>query len=44
MDLGVPPDAIFDTAACTCCTPDWYYSYRRDGSRYGRHWTLAAMS
>jgi YfiH family protein len=44
MDSGVPPEAIFDTAACTCCAPDWYYSYRRDGSRYGRHWTLAAMS
>jgi hypothetical protein len=44
LDSGVPPEAIFDTAACTCCAPDWYFSYRRDGSRYGRHWALAAMS
>ena len=43
-DSGVPPEAIFDTEACTCCTPDWYFSYRRDGSRYGRHWALAAKS
>ena len=43
-DSGIPPEGIFDTAACTCCTPDWYFSYRRDGNRYGRHWTLAARS
>ena len=44
VDSGVPPEAVFDTGACTCCAPDWYFSYRRDGSRYGRHWTLAARS
>jgi len=44
LDLGVPPETIFDTAACTCCAPDWYFSHRRDGQRYGRHWALAAMS
>jgi copper oxidase (laccase) domain-containing protein len=44
LDSGVPPDAIFDTATCTCRNPGWYFSHRRDGSRYGRHWALAAMS
>lgn len=44
LDSGVPPEAIFDTAACTCCEPGWYFSHRRDGNRYGRHWALAAMS
>ena len=44
LESGVPPEAIFDTAACTCCSPGWYFSHRRDGSRYGRHWALAAMS
>jgi YfiH family protein len=44
LDSGVPPEAIFDTAACTCCAPGWYFSHRRDGNRYGRHWTLAARS
>lgn len=44
LDSGVPPEGIFDTAACTCCAPGWYFSHRRDGSRYGRHWALAAMS
>jgi hypothetical protein len=44
LDSGVPPEAIFDTRACTCCSPGWYFSHRRDGSRYGRHWALAAMS
>jgi len=44
LDSGVPPEAIFDTAACTCCAPAWYFSYRRQGNRYGRHWALAALS
>ena len=44
LDSGVPPEAILDTAACTCCSPGWYFSHRRDGSRYGRHWALAALA
>jgi YfiH family protein len=44
LESGIPPGSIFDTAACTCCAPGWYFSHRRDGSRYGRHWALAAMS
>ena len=44
LENGIPPDAIFDTAACTCCSPGWYFSHRRDGIRYGRHWALATMS
>jgi polyphenol oxidase len=44
LESGVPPEAIFDTAACTCCSPGWYFSHRRDGSRYGRHWALATIA
>ncbi len=44
LDSGVSPGAILDTAACTSCEPGWYFSHRRDGSRYGRHWALVAMS
>ncbi|HEY2954347.1 MAG TPA: peptidoglycan editing factor PgeF [Candidatus Eisenbacteria bacterium] len=44
VDSGVPPESIHDTAACTCCAPDWYFSHRRDGARYGRHWALVALS
>jgi polyphenol oxidase len=43
LESGVPPEAIFDTAACTCCSPGWYFSHRRDGRRYGRHWAVATM-
>jgi len=44
LDSGVSPGGILDTAACTSCEPGWYFSHRRDGSRYGRHWALVAMS
>lgn len=30
LDLGIPPENIFDTGICTCCSSD-YFSYRRDG-------------
>jgi len=43
-DAGVRPERIFDTGACTCCAPDWYFSHRRDHGRTGRHWGLAACS
>jgi hypothetical protein len=38
---GVRPRRVHDTGACTCCTPDWYFSHRRDNGRTGRHWGLA---
>jgi YfiH family protein len=36
LGLGVPADRIEKSAVCTACTPDLFYSYRRDGSATGR--------
>jgi hypothetical protein len=33
---GLLPHQIVDVADCTCCRPDLYYSYRRDGAGAGR--------
>jgi hypothetical protein len=42
-DAGLPPDAIHDTGACTCCEPALYFSHRRDHGVTGRHWSVAAL-
>jgi len=42
MDAGVAATALFDSSACTACTPDWYYSHRRDAGVTGRHWGVVA--
>ncbi len=31
QEAGVPPEHIFTIGPCTACTPDEFYSYRRDG-------------
>lgn len=33
---GVAPSNITDPPACTMCSPERYYSYRRDGARIGQ--------
>jgi len=43
LDAGADPGRIFDTGACTACSPDWYFSHRRDRGLTGRHWGLAAL-
>ncbi len=35
--LGVVPSNTDVVAECTCCNPDKYHSYRRDGSPIGQH-------
>ncbi len=32
----IPAKNIKDTKSCTCCQPEKYYSYRREGKRAGR--------
>lgn len=44
LHAGVPDRSIFDTGGCTACEPYWYFSYRRDGSRSGRHWALVSIA
>jgi copper oxidase (laccase) domain-containing protein len=33
---GVPADAVYVSGLCTACHPDWFYSYRREGTGAGR--------
>ena len=38
---GVPEASLHDTGACTACSPEWYFSHRRDAGRTGRLWGVA---
>ena len=40
---GLKPANFFDSKLCTACESD-LFSYRRDGGRTGRNWTLAMMT
>ncbi len=31
QEAGVPPDQLYSIGPCTACTPEEFYSYRRDG-------------
>jgi len=35
-EAGIRRDRVFDLGLCTCCYPDEFFSYRRDGERAGR--------
>lgn len=41
---GLLPDRIFSLPHCTCCRPDLYFSYRRDGCRTGRMLSLIVLA
>ena len=41
---GLPPQALYDTRACTACEPHWYFSHRRDRGLTGRHWGVIALA
>jgi polyphenol oxidase len=41
LAAGLQATSIDDVAGCTCCEPERFFSYRRDGSASGRH--LAAI-
>lgn len=36
LAAGLSPENIFDTGACTCCSGEDYFSYRRQGESCGR--------
>lgn len=37
---GMSPENIEDVPGCTCCDPERFFSYRRDGAKSGRHLTV----
>ncbi len=41
--LGFRPGLIIDSGMCTSCSPELFFSYRRDGGRTGRHWTMSSI-
>ncbi|HEY2735490.1 MAG TPA: peptidoglycan editing factor PgeF [Polyangiales bacterium] len=41
MAAGMRAEAIEDVPGCTCCEPERFFSFRRDGAASGRH--LAAI-
>jgi YfiH family protein len=34
--VGIPSSHVWCAGLCTACHPQWFYSYRREGSRSGR--------
>lgn len=36
LAAGLPGEAIDAAPWCTACTPEWFFSYRRDGTESGR--------
>lgn len=42
-ERGIRERNIFSSGICTSCSPDSCFSYRRDGQRTGRHWTVATI-
>jgi YfiH family protein len=43
LAAGVKSSNYFEAGICTSCSPDRFFSYRRDGGRTGRHWSVAMM-
>ncbi len=43
IDTGLPADHVERPQACTCCSPEIYYSYRASGGRTGRFGLLLAL-
>jgi YfiH family protein len=44
MRAGIRPSNWFDSGLCTACDAERFFSYRRDGDKTGRQWTLAYMT
>ncbi|MFH1116826.1 MAG: peptidoglycan editing factor PgeF [Pseudomonadota bacterium] len=40
---GVPEENILEQGLCTCCNPQLFFSYRRDGALAGRHISLTGF-
>lgn len=43
ISLGVQEENIHSARICTCCNASLFFSYRRDGSRSGRHIALVGF-
>jgi len=42
-DAGIPADQIYQLGPCTCCTPDEFFSYRRERQETGRQISFIGM-
>ncbi len=36
VNAGIKSEQIIDLGECTCCQPEKYHSYRREGKKAGR--------
>lgn len=41
---GLSPERVDDVPGCTCCEPERFFSYRRDGAASGRHLAVIVAS
>lgn len=44
ISAGVEPDSVESISFCTSCTPDQFFSHRRDGARTGRQLSFIGLS
>lgn len=42
-EAGILRNNLHDPGLCTCCHPEFFYSYRRDGEKTGRQASIAAI-
>lgn len=42
--LGLTRGNIYTSGYCTSCNPELFFSYRREGGKTGRQWTLATIT
>ena len=43
IEAGVDPDRVIVSSLCTKCRADLFHSYRRDGDRAGRMFSLIGI-
>lgn len=43
LDLGLSESKIFDSGICTCCRPEEYFSFRRQGKDSGRMMSVTML-
>ncbi len=44
IEQGIPPEQIEVLQACTCCLPEDWFSFQREGKGCGRNWACIKPS